>query len=252
MSPLVGVWSDRTWAGWLGRRRPSHPGRRSALGAAARADADDQPLAAAGRARRAAAGGGRAGPADRGDLPVHRSPSTAWTTSTRRCWSTSPPSISGTPCRRVGGRRRWPARSASWCWASRSGATACPTRRSPSRRRAAWRLGVSSPVSWACASRRPAVWAADRRREAAVEGPRPLRARHAAALQGRGGVFCLVPFAYWSGVNAVLAARLRLHARHPGRERRRGAAAAGPACCSAPRCSRCRWPGSATATASGG
>jgi MFS family permease len=48
----------------------------------------------------------------------------------------------------------------------------------------------------------PAAWAADREREAIVEGPHPsgltlLRAYRGAAL------FCLVAFAYWSGVNAV-------------------------------------------------
>ncbi|HLH25007.1 MAG TPA: MFS transporter [Chloroflexota bacterium] len=56
-------------------------------------------------------------------------------------------------------------------------------------------LGVREPP--------PAAWAADRRREAAAEGPRPsaltlLRLYKGAAL------FCLVGFAYWSGVNAVL------------------------------------------------
>ncbi|HEY7065394.1 MAG TPA: MFS transporter [Chloroflexota bacterium] len=49
----------------------------------------------------------------------------------------------------------------------------------------------------------PAAWAADRAREATLEGPHPsgftlLRAYRGAAL------FCVVAFAYWSGVNAVL------------------------------------------------
>jgi MFS family permease len=56
-------------------------------------------------------------------------------------------------------------------------------------------LGVREPS--------PAAWAADRRREAAAEGPQPsplalLRLYRSAA------VFCLVTFAFWSGVNAVL------------------------------------------------
>ena len=49
----------------------------------------------------------------------------------------------------------------------------------------------------------PAAWAADRRREAAAEGPHPSALEMLRLYKGA-ALFCLVAFAYWSGVNAVL------------------------------------------------
>jgi MFS family permease len=200
VSPVVGVWSDRVWAGWLGRRRVFilAGGLLSALLLALTPAVSRWPL-----------------PAALGALPpeaaalalpvaliflftvtfnsmddVHRALLVDITTEAQRnglsAWSVVV-SMAGQVGILVLGFALWRDGVPDSAFAitaalMAAGVLVCV-------------LGVREPP--------PAAWAAERRREAAAEGPRPsalelLRLYRSAAL------FCVVAFAYWSGVNAVL------------------------------------------------
>jgi MFS family permease len=200
VSPVVGVWSDRVWAGWLGRRRVFilAGGLLSALLLALTPAVSRWPL-----------------PAALGALPpeaaalalpvaliflftvtfnsmddVHRALLVDITTEAQRnglsAWSVVV-SMAGQVGILVLGFALWRDGVPDSAFAitaalMAAGVLVCV-------------LGVREPP--------PAACAAERRREAAAEGPRPsalelLRLYRSAAL------FCVVAFAYWSGVNAVL------------------------------------------------
>jgi MFS family permease len=200
VSPAVGVWSDRVWAGWLGRRRPFilAGGLLSAVLLAVTPTISRWPL-----------------PAALGGLPpevgalvlpivviflftvtfnsmddIHKALLVDVTTERERnglsAWSVVV-SMAGQVGILVLGFALWRDGVPDSAFAvtgalMAAGVLVCV-------------LGVREPP--------PAVWAADRRREAAAEGPHPSPLEMLRLYRGA-AVFCLVIFAYWSGVNAVL------------------------------------------------
>ncbi len=200
ISPAVGVWSDRVWAGWLGRRRVFilAGGLLSALLLALTPLVSRAPLPAA-LAGLPPAAAALAVPVAmiflftvtyNGMDDIHKALLVDVTTPVERnrlsAWSVVV-SMAGQVGILVLGFALWrdgvpDSAFVITALLMAAGVALCV-------------LGVREPP--------PAAWAADRRREAAAEGPRPSALALLRLYRGA-AIFCLVTFAYWSGVNAVL------------------------------------------------